>query len=78
MMQVGRAQGMVSLNDALAELVKKGLVTPEEAVLRAVDKTGMNAAQARAKSGPRPAARDEDGQPRLERESRARGRAPAD
>ena len=41
MMQVGRAQGMVSLNDALAELVKKGLVTPEEASLRAVDKPGL-------------------------------------
>jgi twitching motility protein PilT len=43
MMQVGRAQGMVSLNDALGELVKKGLVTPEEAVLRAVDKAGLEA-----------------------------------
>jgi twitching motility protein PilT len=43
MMQVGRAQGMVSLNDALAELVKKGLVTPEEALLRAVDKAGLDA-----------------------------------
>ena len=32
---------MVSLNDALAELVKKGLVTPEEAILRAVDKSGL-------------------------------------
>jgi twitching motility protein PilT len=42
MMQVGRAQGMVSLNDALAELVKKGLVTPEEALLRAVDKAGLD------------------------------------
>ena len=41
MMQVGRAQGMVALNDALADLVKKGLVTPEEAVLRAVDKGGL-------------------------------------
>src|SRR5262245_2018144 len=41
MMQVGRAQGMVSLNDALADLVKKGLVAPEEAILRAVDKTGL-------------------------------------
>jgi len=41
MMQVGRAQGMVSLNDALAELVKKGLVKPEEALLRAVDKSGL-------------------------------------
>ena len=43
MMQVGRAQGMISLNDALAELVKKGLVAPEEAILRAVDKAGFEA-----------------------------------
>jgi len=42
MMQVGRAQGMVTLNDALAELVRKGLVTPEEALLRAVDKNGLD------------------------------------
>lgn len=42
MMQVGRAQGMVSLNDALADLVKKGLVTPEEALRRAVDKAGLD------------------------------------
>ena len=41
MMQVGRAQGMVALNDALADLVKKGLVAPEEAILRAVDKAGL-------------------------------------
>ena len=41
-MQVGRAQGMVTLNDALAELVRKGLVTPEEALLRAVDKNGLD------------------------------------
>src|SRR5262245_28809312 len=41
MMQVGRAQGMISLNDALADLVRKGLVAPEEAILRAVDKTGL-------------------------------------
>jgi twitching motility protein PilT len=41
MMQVGRAQGMVSLNDALNDLVKKGLVTAEEAVSRAVDKNAM-------------------------------------
>jgi Tfp pilus assembly pilus retraction ATPase PilT len=32
---------MVSLNDALAELVKKGLVTQEEAILRAVDKSSL-------------------------------------
>jgi twitching motility protein PilT len=42
MMQVGRAQGMVSLNDALADLVRKGLVAPEEALLRAVDKAGLD------------------------------------
>jgi twitching motility protein PilT len=43
MMQVGRAQGMVTLNEALMELVRKGQVTPEEAALRAVDKTGFDA-----------------------------------
>jgi hypothetical protein len=32
---------MVALNDALADLVKKGLVAPEEAILRAVDKPGL-------------------------------------
>ena len=42
MMQVGRAQGMVALNDALMELVKKGLITPEEGLLRAVDKGGFD------------------------------------
>jgi twitching motility protein PilT len=51
MMQVGRAQGMVSLNDALAELVKKGLVTPEEATLRAVDKAGIETLLKRPAAG---------------------------
>jgi twitching motility protein PilT len=41
MMQVGRAQGMIALNDALADLVKKGLVTAEEALTRAIDKNAM-------------------------------------
>jgi twitching motility protein PilT len=41
MMQVGRAQGMVTLNDALMDLVKKGTVTAEEAASRAVDKAGF-------------------------------------
>jgi twitching motility protein PilT len=50
MMQVGRAQGMVSLNDALADLVKKGLVAPEEAIVRAVDKGGLEALLKRPKS----------------------------
>ncbi|HEX5475530.1 MAG TPA: type IV pilus twitching motility protein PilT [Vicinamibacterales bacterium] len=42
MMQVGRAQGMVTLNDALVDLVRRELVSPEEAMLRAVDKPGMD------------------------------------
>ncbi len=41
MMQVGRAQGMVALNDALMELVTKKLVEPQEAYLKAVDKPGF-------------------------------------
>jgi twitching motility protein PilT len=41
MMQVGRGAGMVTLNDALIDLVKKNLVTPEEAYLKAVDKAGI-------------------------------------
>ncbi|MEO5895657.1 MAG: type IV pilus twitching motility protein PilT [Vicinamibacterales bacterium] len=48
MIQVGRASGMMTLNDALGDLVKKTLITPEEAVLRAVDKTGMEALLKRA------------------------------
>ena len=41
MMQVGKNVGMVSLNDALMELVTKKMVAPEEAYSKAVDKTGM-------------------------------------
>ena len=41
MMQVGKAIGMVTLNDALMDLVTKKLVTPEEAYAKAIDKTGM-------------------------------------
>ena len=40
-MQTGRKYGMVTLNDALLQLVKKKLVEPEEAWRRAVDKIGM-------------------------------------
>jgi len=38
MMQVGKAVGMVTLNEALMELVTKKLVAPEEAYAKAVDK----------------------------------------
>ena len=40
-MQVGKAIGMVSLNDALMELVTKKLVTPDEAYSKSVDKGGF-------------------------------------
>jgi twitching motility protein PilT len=42
MMQVGKAVGMVTLNDALMDLVTKKLVAPEEAFAKAIDKTGMD------------------------------------
>jgi twitching motility protein PilT len=41
MMQVGKAIGMVTLNDALMDLVTKKLVAPEEAYTKAIDKNGM-------------------------------------
>ena len=48
MMQVGKAVGMVSLNDALMEMVTKKLVAPDEAYLKSVDKAGLrHAAQTR-------------------------------
>jgi len=48
MMQVGRAQGMVSLNEALMDLVTKKLVEPQEAYLKAVDKAGFEGLLKRA------------------------------
>jgi twitching motility protein PilT len=47
-MQVGRAAGMVSLNDSLMELVTKKLVAPEEALAKAVDKSGFESLLKRA------------------------------
>jgi len=43
MMQVGKAAGMVTLNDALMDLVARKLVTPDEAYSKAVDRTGFEA-----------------------------------
>jgi twitching motility protein PilT len=48
MMQVGKAQGMVSLNDALLELVTKKLVEPQEAYSKSVDKPGFESILKRA------------------------------
>jgi twitching motility protein PilT len=38
LMQTGRAQGMTTLNDSLMSLVKRGLVDPQEAYIKAVNK----------------------------------------
>ncbi|MEZ5306493.1 MAG: PilT/PilU family type 4a pilus ATPase [Pyrinomonadaceae bacterium] len=40
-MQTGKNLGMVMLNDALMDLVNKGLVEPKDAWIKAVDKTGF-------------------------------------
>jgi twitching motility protein PilT len=42
-MQIGGAQGMVLLNDALAKLVKDGVVEPQQAYDKAVDKDELSA-----------------------------------
>jgi twitching motility protein PilT len=47
-MQVGKSVGMVTLNDALMDLVAKKLVAPEEAYSKSVDKTGFEALLKRA------------------------------
>jgi len=41
-MQVNKAHGMVTLNDALMDLVSKKVVAPEEAMAKAVDKAGFD------------------------------------
>ena len=48
MMQVGKAIGMVTLNDALMDLVTRKLITPEEGYLKAIDKPGMDLTMKRA------------------------------
>jgi len=48
MMQVGKAVGMVTLNDALMELVTSKRVTPEEAYVKAIDKPTFEAMLKRA------------------------------
>ena len=47
-MQVGKAVGMVTLNDSLMELVTKKLVAPDEAYSKSVDKGGFEALLKRA------------------------------
>ncbi len=47
-MQVGKALGMVGLNDALMEMVTRKLVAPEEAYVKSVDKTSFEGLLKRA------------------------------
>jgi twitching motility protein PilT len=56
MMQVGKNVGMVTLNDALMDLVTKKLVMPEEAYGKAIDKAGIEVVMKRAGLNPNPAA----------------------
>ena len=55
MMQVGRGAGMVTLNDALIELVTKKLVSPDEAYAKSVDKAGFEAVLKRGGMALKPA-----------------------
>jgi twitching motility protein PilT len=48
LMQVGKGVGMVTLNDALMDLVTRKLVEPEEAYAKSVDKTGFEGLLKRA------------------------------
>jgi twitching motility protein PilT len=43
MMQTNKKIGMITLNDALMEVVEKKLVEPGEAWMKAVDKTALEA-----------------------------------
>jgi twitching motility protein PilT len=54
MIQTGRAIGMVTLNDALLDLVARKLVAPEEAMAKALDKGGFDAMLKRAGAEARP------------------------
>jgi twitching motility protein PilT len=56
MMQVGKASGMTTLNESLAELVRSGAVAPEEALAKAVDKAGLEALLKRPGAAPAPRA----------------------
>jgi twitching motility protein PilT len=40
-MQTARKHGMIMMNDALVDLIKRDLVTPEEAYVKSIDKLGL-------------------------------------
>jgi twitching motility protein PilT len=41
-MQTSRKQGMSMMNDSLAELVRRKVIEPREAYMKAVDKAGIS------------------------------------
>jgi twitching motility protein PilT len=47
-MQTGRTQGMMTMNDSLLDLVKRGIIEPREAYLKAVNKNEMKGLLQRA------------------------------
>jgi|YelNatPaOPRAMG01_1025707.scaffolds.fasta_scaffold08954_4 twitching motility protein PilT len=49
LMQTQRAAGNVTMNDSLVDLVKRGLITPEEAYVKSSDKIGLKAVFERQK-----------------------------
>jgi twitching motility protein PilT len=54
-MQTGRAHGMVTMNDAMLELVRKGVVDAEEALAKSPHRAEMRAALDRANGRATPA-----------------------
>jgi twitching motility protein PilT len=40
-MQTSRKHGMIMMNDAIVDLVKRDVITPEEAYVKALDKAGL-------------------------------------
>jgi twitching motility protein PilT len=63
MMQVGKAVGMVTLNEALFDLVNRKLVGPEEAHAKAIDKGGIETLLKRTGWSPAAAAPQAAAQP---------------
>jgi twitching motility protein PilT len=53
-MQTGRAQGMITLNDALIDLVKRKVVAPKDALAKSVARAEMRAMLERLKPGGAP------------------------
>ena len=53
-MQTGKKHGMVLLNDALLDLIRRGVVSSDDAYVKAIDKIGL-VSQLKANQLPVPA-----------------------